>query len=98
MEYEDLEQDFIDYIEHLAHQAISNAELELKKTKECKDMLELPRRKENWDMQENAEEDLDEHYKKVMLYLKEVAILSQGMEVYKNGLIYKRMKLSNKVK
>jgi len=98
MEYEDLEQEFIDYIEHLAHQAVSNAELELKKTKECKDMLELPSRKENWDMQENAESDLGEHFEKVMLYLREVAILSQGLETYKNGLIYKRMKLSDKVK
>ena len=98
MEYEDLEQEFIDYIEHLAHQAVSNAELELKKTKECKDMLELPSRKENWDMKENAESDLDEHYKKVVLYLREVAILTQGLDTYKNGLIYNRMKLSNKVK
>jgi hypothetical protein len=98
MESEDLEDEFIDYIEHLAEQAVSNTEMELKKARECKDVLELPARKENWDIQENAEQDLDEHLKKVMLYLREVAILSQGLETFKNGLIYKRMKLSNKVK
>lgn len=98
MENEDFEQEFIDYIEHLVNQAISNTEMELKKARECKDMLELPARKENWDMQENAESDLDEHFKKVMLYLREIMILSRGLETFKDGLIYNRMKLSNKVK
>ncbi len=98
MENENLEEEFIDYIEHLTHKAISNAEIELKKTKEFKDMLELPSRKENWDVQDNAEVELDEHFKKVMLYLREVVILSQGLEVFRNGLIYNAMKASKKVK
>jgi uncharacterized protein len=98
MESEDLEEEFIDYIEHLAHQAVSNTEMELRKARECKNMLELPSRKENWDIQENAEREFDEHFKRAMSYLREVVVLSQGMDTYKNGLIYKKMKLSNKVK
>ena len=98
MESKDLEEEFIDYIEHLAHQAVANTEMELRKARECKNMLELPSRKENWDIQENAERDLDEHFKRAMSYIREVVVLSQGMDTYKNGLIYKAMKASKKVK
>ncbi len=95
---EDLEQAFIEYIEHLANQAVNNTEIELKKAREKKDLLELPARKENWDIQEKADIDIDEHFKRAMSYLKEIVILTKGLETYKNGLIYNKMKGSNKVK
>ncbi len=95
---EDLEQDFIDYIEQLARQAMESAELELSKMKETKEILDLPPRKENWSAQENAENSLGEHMTKVFYYLQEVAVLTKGLEVFKNGLIYNAMKSSKKVK
>ncbi len=98
MDKDDPEMAFIDIIEHLAKQCVSNAESELKKTKEFKDMLELPSRKENWDIQENAELKLDEHFKKAMSYLQELVILTKGLETFRNGMIYNTMKGSNRVK
>lgn len=95
---DDLEMAFIDVIERLAKQCVSNAESELKKTREFKDMMELPSRKENWDIQENAELELDEHFKKAMSYIKELIILTEGLKTFKNGMIYNTMKNSNKVK
>ncbi len=95
---EDLEQEFIDYIEQLARQAMESAELELSKMKETKEILDLPPRKENWSAQENAENSLGEHMTKVFYYLQEVAVLTKGLEVFKNGLIYNAMKSSKKVK
>lgn len=98
MENLSLEEEFVDYIEHLNHQAVSNAEIEINKAKECRNMLELPARKENWDIKENAENDMTDHLKKAMIHLREVVILSTGLEVFKNGLIYNTMKSSKKVK
>ena len=98
MVYDDLDQEFIDYIEHLAQQAISNAEMELNKAKECKDLLELPRRKENWEAMETADTEINEHMKKAMSHLKELVTLTRGVETLKNGMIYNRMRDSNKVK
>ena len=95
---EDLEQEFIDYIEHLAREAMECAELELSKMKETKEILDLPPRKENWSAQENAESSLGEHMTKVFSHLQEVAILTKGLEVFRNGLIYNAMKSSKKVK
>ncbi len=98
MVYEDLDQEFIDYIEHLAHQAIANVEMELNKVRECKDLLELPRRKENWEAMETADTEVDEHMKKVMSHLREIVTLTRGLETFKNGMIYNAMKDSKKVK
>lgn len=95
---EDLEKEFVDYMEKLARQAMENAELELLKMKETKEVLDLPPRKENWDAQENAEGNMGEHMTKLLSYLQEVSILTKGLEVFKNGLIYNAMKSSNKVK
>lgn len=96
--HEELEDEFISYIRNLANQAMKKAELELMKMKETKEVLELPPRKENWDIQENAEGDIEEHMVKVFLYLKEVAVLTKGLETFRNGLIYNAMKASKKVK
>ena len=98
MVYDDLDQEFIDYIEHLAQQAIHNAEMELNKVRECKDLLELPQRKENWEVMETADTEIDEHMKKAMSHLREVVTLTRGIETFKNGMIYNRMRDSNKVK
>ena len=95
---EDLEQEFINFIEQLARECMENAELELSKMKETKEILDLPPRKENWSAQENAENSMGEHMTKVFSYLQEVAILTKGLEVFKNGLIYNAMKSSNRVK
>ena len=96
--HEELEDEFIHHIQDLANQAMKKAELELMKMKETKEVLELPPRKENWDIQENAENDIEEHMIKVFSYLKEVAVLTKGLEIFKNGLIYNSMKASKKVK
>ena len=95
---EDLEKEFVDYMEKLAREAMEGAELELLKMKETKEVLDLPPRKENWDAQENAEGNMGEHMTKLLSYLQEVSILTKGLEVFKNGLIYNAMKSSNKVK
>jgi len=95
---DDLETAFIDYMEKLAREAMENAELELLKMKETKEVLDLPPRKENWDAQENAEGNMGEHMTKLLSCLQEVSILTKGLEVFKDGLIYKSMKSSNKVK
>ena len=95
---EDLEKEFIDFIEQLARECMENAELELLKMKETKELLDLPPRKENWGAQENAENSMGEHMTKLLSYLQEVSILTKGLEVFKNGLIYNAMKNSNKVK
>ena len=89
---EDLEKDFVHYIEHLAREAMKKAEMELMKLKECQEMLELPPRRENWSAQENAEDNMEEYMVKVFSYLQEVAILTKGLEVFKDGLIYEAMK------
>ena len=94
---EDLEQEFINFIEQLARESMESAELELSKMKETKEILDLPPRKENWSAQENAENSMGEHMTKVFSYLQEVAILTKGLEVFKNGLIYNAMKSSKKV-
>lgn len=94
----DLEKEFIDYIEHLAREAMSKAELELSKMKETKDILDLPSRKENWDAQDNAEDDLGEHMTKVFSYLEEVAILTKGLEIFKYGLLYSKLKNTDMLK
>lgn len=95
---EDLEKEFIDFIEQLARECMENAELELLKMKETKEVLDLPPRKENWGAQENAENSMGEHMNKLLSYLQEVSILTKGLEVFRNGLIYNAMKSSNKVK
>jgi len=96
--HEELEDEFINYIKDLAGQAMKKAELELMKMKETKEVLELPSRRENWDIQENAEGDIEERMFKIFSHLKEVAILSKGLEIFRNGLIYNAMKASKKVK
>ena len=98
MVYDELDKEFIDYIEHLAKRAISNAEMELHKIRECKELLELPQRKENWEAMETADTEAGEHMKKAMSHLREVVILTRGLETFKNGMIYNRMRDSNKVK
>jgi len=98
MVYKELEDEFIDCIQDLANQAMKKAELELMKMKEIKEVLELPPRKENWSAQENAENDIEEHMVKVFTHLKEVSVLTRGLEIFKNGLIYNSMKSSKKVK
>ncbi len=98
MVYEDLEDKFITYIKNLAHEAMDKAELELMKMKETKEVLDLPSRKENWNVQEGAEEGIETHMSKIFSYLKEVAILTKGLETFKNGMIYNAMKDSKKVK
>lgn len=95
---EDLEKEFVDYIEQLAREAMENAELELLKMKETKEVLDLPPRKENWSAQENAEENMEERMTKLYSYLQKVSILTKGLEVFRNGMIYNAMKSSKKVK
>ena len=95
---EDLEKEFVDYIEHLAREAMIKAEFELTKLKECRDILELPPRKENWSAQENADDNMAEHMTKIFSYLQEVAILTKGLEVFKYGLIYEKMKDTKMIK
>jgi len=98
MVYEDLDDEFIKYVKSLAHEAMDKAELELMKMKEAKEVLDLPSRKENWDIQENAEGGIETHMSKIFSYLREVAILTKGLETFKNGMIYNAMKDSKKVK
>ena len=95
---EDLEKEFVDFIEQLARESMESAELELSKMKETKDILDLPPRKENWSAQENAENSMGEHMTKVFNHLQEVAILTKGLEVFRHVLIYNSMKSSKKVK
>ena len=98
MVYDDFEIEFGDYIEHVTRQAINKVEAELMKAKECKDLLELPQRKENWEAMEIADTEIEEHIKKAMSHIKEVVMLTKGLETFKNGLIYNKMRDSNKVK
>jgi len=95
---EELEDEFVKYIKNLANQAMKKAELELMKMKETKEVLDLPPRKENWDIQENAENDIEERMEKVFSYLEEVAVLTKGLEVFKDGLIYGKLKVTNIIK
>ncbi len=95
---EEAEREFVDYIEHLAKEAMRRAELELIKIKECGDVLDLPSRKENWDAQESADGDILEHMNKVISYLKEAGILTRGLEVFKDGLLYDALKNTDKLK
>lgn len=95
---EDLEKEFVDYIEHLAREAMTKAEFELLKMKETKEVLDLPPRKENWSAQEKAEDTIGEHLEKVFSYLDEVAVLTKGLEVFKDGLIYQGMKDTKMIK
>ena len=95
---EELEDEFVKYIKNLANQAMKKAELELMKMKETKEVLDLPSRKENWDIQENAENDIEERMGKVFSYLEEVAVLTKGLEVFKDGLIYGKLKVTNIIK
>lgn len=90
--------EFLEYLERIAREAIGKAEIELAKAKECKDLLELPQRKENWSAMENADEEIDEHMKRVMVHLKEVVMLTRGLEIFKDGLIYQEMKNSKFIK
>ena len=98
MVYDDFEKEFGDYIEHLARQVIEKLEVELMKAKECKDLLELPQRKENWEAMETAEVEVEEHIKRAMSHLQEIVMLTRGLETFKNGMIYNKMRDSNKVK
>ncbi len=98
MVYDDLEKEFGDYIEHVARQTIDKIESELMKAKECKDLLDLPRRKENWEAMETADTEIEEHIKRAMSHIKEVVMLTRGLETFRNGMIYNKMRDSNKVK
>ncbi len=98
MVYDDFEIEFGDYIEHLARQSIDKLETELKKARECKDMLELPQRKENWEAMETADVEVEEHIKRAMAHLQEIIMLTKGLETFRNGMIYNKMRDSNKVK
>ena len=71
---------------------MDKAQIEIEKAKEYKDMLKLPPRKENWSAQENAEEKMDEHFTKAVSYFREVVILLKGIEIFRDGLIYRAMK------
>ncbi len=95
---EDLEKEFVDYIEHLARECMENAELELLKMKETKEVLDLPPRKENWGAQEKAEDSMGEHLTKLYSYLQKVSILTKGLEVFKDGLICGKLKHTDIIK
>ena len=94
----DFEQEFMDYIEHLVKEAMGKADIELTKARECKDLLELPKRKENWDALEKASDETDEHIKRALSHIRETMILTKGLEVFRDGLIYKEMKNSRFIK
>ena len=87
MVYDDLNKEFEKYIENLAREFVAKAGVEISKAKDSKDLLELPPKKENWDAIENAEEDVEEHFKKAMALLSKVVVLTRGLEVYRYGLI-----------
>lgn len=98
MVFDDFEQEFIDYIEHLTKEAIGKADIELTKARESKELLNLPQRKENWDALENASEESDEHIKRALSHIRESMILTKGLEIFRDGLIYKEMKNSRFIK
>lgn len=83
---------FTNMIEKIIKDMFQRAEAELKKAIYYKEMLELPSKKENWNIQENAEDKMMEHTKNTLTLMGEVDVLMDGLRVFQDGLIYRLTK------
>lgn len=83
---------FTNMIEKIVKDMFQRAEAELKKAVYYKEMLELPPKKENWSIQENADDKMMEHTKNALALMAEVDVLMDGLRVFQDGLIYRLMK------
>lgn len=80
---------FTNIMEKIIREKFQQAESELEKAKYYKEMLELPPKKENWNIQDNAEEKMMVHIKKTLEIMSEVDTLMEGLHIFQDGLIYR---------
>jgi len=89
---------FVNVIEKIVKETMQRAEAELSKAKDYKEILDLPSKKENWEAQDGAEKKMMEHLKKVLVLMGEMSILTEGVNVFKDGLRYRELKEKGVVK
>src|SRR3972149_4206282 len=89
---------FVNVIEKIVKETMQRAEAELSKAKDYKEILDLPSKKENWEAQDGAEKKMMEHLKKVLVLMGEMSILTEGLNVFKDGLFYRELKEKGVVK
>lgn len=83
---------FINAMEKIIKEIMQHAETELEKAKYYKEMLELPSKRENWSIQDGAEEKMMNHTKRVLELMSEMGVLMEGLHIFKDGLIYRMEK------
>lgn len=88
----DLNIRFTNAITKIVDETMQRAETELKKARYYKEMLELPAKKENWSIQDSADEKMMDHTKKTLTLMGEIGVLMEGLKVFQDGLIYRLLK------
>lgn len=83
---------FTKLVEKTVADIMQRAETELEKAKYYKEILELPAKKENWSIQDSAEEKMMDHTKKTLALMGDIGVLVEGIKVFQDGLIYRLLK------
>lgn len=89
---------FADLLANIAEEKLALSKKFLESAREYKDILDLPSKRENWDIRENAEEKLDSYLQKTIKALYDVAVITEGLAVFKDGLNYRKLKTDERVK
>jgi len=92
----DINIQFTNAMEKIIKEIMQRAETELGKAKHYKEMLELPSKRENWSIQENADKKMMEHTKKTLTLMGEIGVLMEGLRIFKDGLTYRLLKETEK--
>jgi hypothetical protein len=89
---------FADLLESIAEEKLELSKKFLESAREYKDILDLPSKKENWDIREDAEEKLDIYLQKTVQVLYDVAVITEGLAVFQEGLNYRKLKTDDRLK
>lgn len=85
----DINVKFTNAMEKIIKELMQRAGTELEKARYYKEMLELPSKRENWSIQENADKNMMEHMKKTLTLMGEMGVLMEGLHIFKDGLTYR---------
>ncbi len=74
--------DFPELVDELAKQKLERIEFLLKSAKAWTEISDLPNIKENWDKKDKGEDKALEIIDELMQTIEEVAIITQGLDIY----------------
>ncbi len=74
---------FVELMEEFSKQKLERIEYLLRTAKAWVDVSDLPNKKENWDKKDKGEDKAMEIINELMGTIEEVAILTQGLDIYR---------------